>query len=495
MKWKNLFSIILINIFLLCLVSLFNEYDGMRAKIQRLDAIFDLAVDTALTSTMGSEELFSDKFASEMSSYGFGKSNTSKLLQSETKVFRNHSWVTGNTYFMAMYYTENGYFPTSQSAYNMYASHKDTEDIYEFLFGKAGTSYEDSELAWANKRQDLSSIATRYGTNREAKTTNPVYHYYFKDFYNNIGKYIQSNYMVKEESNGSYVVNMNRTIPTLALMGLELDSCNDVSSSFTADNLTSSVHRGKNNSEYFLTPYSLGVTYVPIEVFKPTLLSHLEQMIRFSKCKVSPKTSGETMSDVLHAYESADGCIPEFSQKMNSLGEATEDSAGWYADDSGNVGTNELQHLNPSNTKTYIKGVTDILNDGQIEYDMESLQVKVDYFLVDFYNNANWKIVNYIEGSTPYSTNAMLHNLPTRLGATDTSENGASRYRIVAKVTAKIKIHIPYESGILTWFVQKTSTKANEHYDVKLWNPDTDSIVQSHDGLWYQYSTFVAITR
>ena len=86
--------------------------------------------------------------------------------------------------------------------------------------------------------------------------------------------------------------------------------------------------------------------------------------------------------------------------------------------------------------------------------------------------------------------------LPTRLKATDTSKrSNVSGKRIVAKVTVKMKVHIPYESSVLTWLVSKYSTKPTDHFDVKLWNPNSKSIVREHDGLWYQYSTYTAISR
>lgn len=487
MKWKNLFSIILINIFLLCLVSLFDEYDSMREKIQRLDATFDLAVDSALSSSMASEELFSDDFLNKISSQGFAKngSNT-RYLESQTKIFRNGNWVVGNTYIMAMYYEQCGTFPTSQHLYDVFERGIDTTDIYEWLFGGSGSDYHHASLNWANK--STASVTTN--TNRTA--TNK-----FKSFYNSVGKELTLKYMVKQKvsGNNSYTIDSSCTVPTLTLMGLKLNNFNEVTSTKTADNFTSSLHKGKNNSAYYLTPYSLGVTYVPVEVLKPTVLSHLEQMIRFSKCKQSP-TSG-SMSSILTAYKSADGCIP--NSMLRATGNAST-TTGLYVNSSGNASTTELDHRY-YDTKSYVAGVSNILNDGQIEYDMSTLQVKVDYFVVDFYNNANYKIVNYIEGSTPSSGNDTqarqnILTLPERLAATDTARsNNASGKRIVAKVTVKMKIHIPYESSVLTWLTSKYSTKSNEHYDVKLWSPQTNSIVSNYDGLWYQYSTYTAIAR
>lgn len=480
MKWKNLLSVILINIFLLCLVSLFDEYDSMRGKLQKLDGIFDLAVDTALSSSMASEELFSSEFNSAITSYGFDHNNKNKYLESQIKVFRNGNWITGNTYIMSMYYEEHGHFPVSQHQYNSYAYGKDTTDIYEWLFGDSGSSYNNANLKWANKNQTL----TTSETSRTARSK-------FKEFYNNVGFQMTTNYMVKSKIDGanSYSLVTDFEVPTLTLMGLKLNDYNKVGSSITADNFTSSYHRGKNNSAYYLTPYSLGVTYVPVEVLKPTILSHLEQMIRFSKCKVSPST-GNTMTDVLTTYKSADGCIP--NSMLRATGTA-DSNLGYHVDSSGNASNLELDHKYSDNTKNYITGVTDILNDGEIEYDMSTLQVKVDYFVVDFYNNANYKIVNYIEGSTP---NENILTLPARLKATDTaSDENINGKRIVAKVTVKIKIHIPYESSVLTWLTSKYSEKSNEHYDVKLWNPVTKDIDSNYDGLWYQYSTYTAIAR
>lgn len=486
MHWKNILTILLLNIFLVCIISMWNEYDSMQERIQGIDNIVDLAVDTAITSSMASEELFSSDYASyAISSYGQSRTGRGALSGSVIKVFRNGEWITGNTYIMSMYYEDNGNFPTSQTAYNQYANGVDSVEIYEWLFGDAGSDYYDSSLTWAN----TSSSAIRVTSSR---TVRPQ----FLEFYNEIGNQLAVSYMIKERNDAidSFVIDYDYVVPKLTLMGLQLNQYNEVTSPITADNFTSSVHTGKDNSNYFLTPYSLGVTYIPVEVLKPTILSHLEQMIRYSKCRITPEDGGSVNAMQL-AYASADGCTAEY-YKYN----AGYQGFDYYADESGNVGNIPVQH-NTTGTPTYIEGETNILNDGLVEYDMSSLQVKVDYFVLDFYDNANWKIVNAIEGATPYRAD-LLQTLPERLEATNTGvsdRNGVTvaidGNRIVARVTVRLKIHIPYESAILQWFSQHTSNDSNEHLDIKLWDDQLGNFISDYDGLWYQYTTYTAITR
>ncbi|SEW38976.1 hypothetical protein [[Clostridium] fimetarium] len=460
MKYRNFLTIILLNFMFMCLLSLYMEYATFNRTTQRLMTNFDLAVESAINLSTGSEEFFSDKFNTAISSQATSI-DKSKLLYATTKVYRDGNWITGNIYLMSMYYNQNGAFPESQTDYNMYASGKTSENIFEYLFGKVGTDYSNADLKWANNSSDISIIG---GSKRQVTNTN------FLEFYTKVGYKITSNIACKQKNENSWTP-VNETVPTLTQMGLRLNPYNEVTSQITNDNFTTTAHQGTNNSVYYLTPASMGVTYIPIEVLKPTVLSNLEQMIRFSKCGLDPLTS--TSIDINKTYASAEGCI----------------ATNVYDDGNGGASSSSLGHrttdISPQYTST-----TDMLNDGYVEYDMSTLKVKVDYFVVDFYDTANWKIANDIYGAIPNQSD--LTTLPSKLKAADTTQDktAVDGNKIVARVTVKCKIHIPYRSSLLQWFINITSDDENEHYDIKLWDEESKSIVTDSDGVWYQYSTY-----
>lgn len=477
MKLKYIFVTLVINIFLMMTVTLLQEFLGIKETFKKLDNTFDLAVDSAVYNSMASEEFFSDEFDDALASKSHSYRDSDKFLYSTTKYMRRAQWIDGNSYILAMYYKEKGVLPQSQYAYNSYANGKTTEDIYKFLFGGTGSDYDNVMLSWANPWQES-------GYAYDANSRNPTSD--FKAFYDNVGKQIISHdYMVKHktaDSDGSFTFSLEeRDVPTLTQMGLQLDNYNRIYSSFTADNFTSVTHSGKytnvataggsdyQNSIYYLTPYSLGVTYIPKDVLNSNLRADLENLIRFSKCKASPTTKSTAAINVI--YNSANGCI----------------DTSIYDDGHGGASVDPETHTPAVGSEIY--------NDGDVEYDMSTLQSKVDYFVVDFYDNANWKIVNEIEGATP-GDKAALATLPSRLKDTDTTEGGSGDgKRIVAKVTAKVKVHIPYKSPILQWFVKQTASAGEEHYGVARWSNASNNIVEDDDGLWYVYTTYTSVSR
>lgn len=469
MKARNLLWISVVNIFLLLLVSVIMEYSDLNSRFKQLQNIVSTATDTAVRTSTASEELFTEKYKLlTTTSYGT-KEDPDKKTESVLKVLSSNgnTWVEGNTYVMAMFYEENGRFPKTQDEYTAYANSNNSfsnpnntdESIYSWLFGNVGSAY--TKYSWANSRTKLwnSSKWNGYTGVARTPTTN------FKNFYDSIGKYMTSDAYVKVYSNGSYNVEV-KTIPTLTQMGLQLDTTwnGNVNggSSYTNDYLSSVVHFGKAangiaDTSYYLTPYSLGVTYVPVEVLKPAFLSHMEQLIRFNKVKHTVTSSGD-LSD----FASADGCITT---------------------DVFDNGTNAVHVDNSS---------TNILNDGEIEYDLSTVQVKVDYFLVDFYDTDNYLVVNRIEGSIPYENN--LTKLPLALKGKDTSTAKDGK-RIVAKVSVKLKVHIPYKSSILQWFRHLNDTDGSNHYDIRLWDEDSAKVDFNSNGIWFYYTTYTAVSR
>lgn len=483
MKARNLLWISIVNIFLLLLVSVLMEYYTLSGRFRQLESTVSTALETAVRTSTASEEMFSEKYKMEdwTSSRGVGSNNKhgESIAPSTLKVLSKDggSWVEGKTYVMAKYYQENNKFPETQHEYTSYESSNSTdEDIYKWLFGDTGSAYYCYD--WANQYKSKlwfnDEIALTYQTKLDSNlnasrqpTTN------FKEFYDNIGNEITSNTYIKKRSGDSFDV-VPENIPTLTQMGLTLDNTYNGTtlggSDYTSDFLSSVTHFGKSanglaDTTYYLTPYSLGVTYVPTEVLKPAFLSHIEQLIRFNKVKKTVTSAGG-LSD----FASANGCID------------TEVYLG---------GGSTSQHHVDTSVDTS-KNSRVLLNDGQVEYDLSTTKVKVDYFVVDFYDTKNATIVNRLEGAIPYEND--LTKLPKALENKDTSKDKFGK-RIVAKVTVKLKVHVPYQSSILQWFRELTDKDGNNHYDIRLWDKDANDVDRSSNGVWFSYTTYTAISR
>lgn len=457
--WKFMWVVVL-NIFLLLFLSLILEYGTLSVRFRKVQQNISTAIDSAIRVANSSEELFTYQYKYNNASQGVTGNET--LGGSVLRTWGNGQWVSGNTYFMSMFYEKNNRFPRSQSEYNIFANGKTDKDVFEWLYGKVGSDYKN--YSWANKTSRVfnNTLWGTVGTTREPSTN-------FRAFYNNIGKYMQTNTYVKEKSGSNYRAVLKK-VPTLTLTGLMLDSNYNKNSNFTNDYLSGSLKLGKlsngSYSGYYLTPYSLGVTYIPTEVLKPAVLSHLEQLVRFSRLK------GTDFQD----FDGGTGCID------------TE------------------VYINSDTPQSHIGDASSIVNDGDIEYDLSSLKVKVDYFYVDFYDNNNYLIVNEIEGSTPeYDANGgviMGHSvskgeLPTRLSLSDSTKykDSDSGYRMVARVSVKLKLHIPYRSSIMQWFRYLNDKSATNHFDVRLYDENTGDIDTTHDGVWFTYTTYTALTR
>jgi hypothetical protein len=178
---------------------------------------------------------------------------------------------------------------------------------------------------------------------------------------------------------------------------------------------------------------------------------------------------------------------------------------------------------------THTTSSKNIINDGNVEYDLDTLQVKVDYKYVDFgidsANNAT--IISGIFGQVSKAstenyqgsssvdrllgnsgTAAMRAETLTMFRENDTSSNVSDdefknqydkvKYgRIVAKVSVKIKVYIPYHSGVLQWFCKNFRSGEN-HYGIKLYNYDTNGgtlTTDDEDGVWYQYTKYFIQSR
>lgn len=481
-------------------VNVLYEYIDLAERFQQLEQTVQTSLDLAIDSSVASEELFSSNFQDKMvSSYGTD-SSASSLVSSTLLLYRDGRWISGNSYVFSAFYNENGRFPETLSEYNsVWGSQVNIADIYEYLYGDVGEDYTNSSLAWANRSQSTknlySSIATdmsfTHATPSARKPNSVGYNAAgltslddFEQFYDSIGYKMTTTSTVRVKNGDRFDITQE-TFPTLAQMGLKLDTFNSTTSSITADNFQSSYKIGKASvgkakTVYYLTPYSLGVTYVPVSILKPMFLANLETQVRLNKL------SSSNPKDVDEAYailDEADGCV---STKVYTSG---DDTAPHQPE------SNEL-----------------IVNDGLIEYDLNSAQVKVDYFFVDFYDTTNADIVGRIEGCMSgynsdgtrkgISQSVLLENTVNNLKDSDTSsdyynskgQHGVtSGHRLVARVSCKIKVHVLYQSSIIQWAQYKFGDA--KHFDIRSWDSANGKMSTTADGTWFQYTTYYAVTR
>jgi len=462
-------------------VSVIMEYNDLTERFQQLENNVSTSLRMAINSSTASEELFSSDYQDRMSSYGVTNSDSASLTSSSVILYRDGLWYHGNTYVLAKYYEDNGRFPVNDIEYNSYASSFGTEEIYEWLFGNAGQSYTNSALAWGNKSQTITNALSGVSTSRTPTAK-------FADFYKNIGQQIKTKGIVRAKSGADDYTVEQKEYSVLDNMGLDFSgvsssSLTGLSTQYLTDNFSMSVHVGKStigssDTIYYITPYSLGVTYVPEEILKPTFLANLDSTIRLQKL-----ASGyiENMSEakIREILESADGCT----------------STSVYEDS-----TVSTSHLSTSDY---------IVNDGSVEYDLQNIEIRVDYFVVDFYNENNRDVVSSIEGSIGgYEFNGahkgktqteILRATVNALKNSDTNRYGINYIngnRIVAKVTVRVKCYVPYQSSLLQWLCRRDwDGTSDNHYSIKMWNPSTNTLSDGADGVWYQYSTYTAITR
>ena len=504
MKWINLLWVIIVNIFLMLIVSITMEYLDLTTRLQQLENTISTSVETAIDTSMASEEFFTEKFADKVYSQS-GSLNKDVKTRAASKIRwynpDNHSWVTGMTYIMAGYYEENGgKFPETQRVYNSYEASKSDGKIYNWLFqsnGKLshayepGNSYNAGDLPnWSSTNERTASAvrALSLQSGEASRQANDSLY----DYFNKVGKKITMNTAVKVRSGSRFTVS-TREVPTLLNTGLLLydgangnPSYNKTSSNVINDNFIQATHVGKRRgstsdaySKYYLTPYSLGVTYVPIKVFEPVLKSHLQQTALFNRL-------------VFEGYAETDGTITdtEYTQKVLDGGIGCLETSV-YPDSDGIA----VEHADTGN----------YINDGDIEYDLDSIKIDVDYKTVDFYDKDNADVITRVIGSkasegsesqreTLEETVEGLKNSDTINDSTKGSNPGQ---RVLARVTVRIKVNIPYHSAILQWldYLKGEEMRDVTHYGIKMWNPETGYMKENSDGIWYQYTTYRAISR
>lgn len=542
-----------INIFLLTVCSIFIEYNNMTEKIQHVQNNISIAFNTAVDTAMASEEFFGEDFDNRFYSYAVTKSmyymkglysdklKTPSLSYSTLSLYRHGKWVTGNTYVMSKYFEDNNCFPEDEAEYNNYlndfsniakAEGDDNERaaIYSWLYGNVGQYYTKQSLKdWSSTNQGTLKNYLEDTGLTETASIHPSPD--FEVFYNRIGKQMLSKSPVKVRDGNTFKVE-NRVYPTLWNMGLTFDSalpagCSaDISqdpeeSTVMSDNWCASYHVGKQSlapygtkinkrSIYMLTPMSLGVTYVPIKVAKPVFLASLENIIRLGKLNVdSTKISADNTSDK-QALSSADGCISSKvflggTEHLNHDG-----NGGSYIQTVAKLKSGSQEDLD-KNYDERSQTSTNFINDGMVEYDMSSCQIKVDYMKLDFSDNRNADIVNRCigakAGTVTGNTEAFQATDDSSIDTADKYHNAndltpTSKDRIVARISLRMKIQIPYNSGIMQWgrhlIVDSGGANADEHYGIKALTENASgdvSVEENSSGLWYTCTIYRAISR
>lgn len=546
-KARNMFIVIVINIFLMLMMSVVLEFNNLSERLSLLENNIDLALDRSLEAATASEEFFTATYQE----YKAMQDNSGIILshgESKTAVANNHShkgvganmllcdrdsgkWYDASAYILAGYYEKYHMLPKTMNDYMNYEhqltsasnSHGNylTRLIYTWLFGESGHSYQDYD--WCNGSITVASALEDAGIEYNERKPSDN----FKDFYDKIGKSIVVNGVVKVKTGDTYKTEY-KSYPVLDNMGLDFgDRCTSPTADYMTDNFCMSEHAGKavkgRYTTYFLTPYSLGVTYVPLEILKPVFMGNLDTIARLQRV-----SSGGLDGNVDADFASASKC----------------NETSVYT---GTAFTQQHHHTDIDNYTPYINnyqapyGIIDnadkvqIVTDGNVEYVLNTVQMRVDYFTADFYDTGYKNIVGRIEGSlTAQGSESQANALDRTVGKLKQSDTyaGAKKQamkdnaignRIVAKITVRLRVHILYQSSILQWLSYKdwkaNNMKSEWHGSIKEIDPSTEQIVgradsgffsyllgrttgdplksrlKSSDGTWYQTSTYFAVTR
>lgn len=413
---KTALLVLIVNMFLLMTFDVLTEYISMKERTQDIEASVRNSLNSSINTVLSSEEFFSE------SSVYLSKTSSSAQIS----VWNGDSFTVGNLYLISDYMNEHDGVVPTQAQYNSKASRISDKEryVYSLMYGDIGT--------------------------RQPNTK-------FKNFFNQMGQYCTSTMSIRNIDTRKFEV---KTFPSLARMGLELDDvCNSSSFGYSIglDNqFQSPVNTGVYGFGYYLTPASLGVTYLDEDLLRNTMKCTLDMKVRCDK------VSNTTDAD----FKSADALL----------------DTQVYA--TGASGTAEKQR-NGADHK--------IVNDGYVEYFLDTLDVDVTYYLVDWWDDSNWEIVSYIEG-TPVGVSPTT--LPSMLKAKSTQRNkGDHYYVVVAKVDVSVELSIPHQSWVLQWNRYRTTKDEGTEYYGVLNIDESGTMSKGDTGLVYKYSTFCAVTE
>lgn len=515
MKLRNVVWLTIFNIFLLLLWDVWEEYDSLWGRLKKMQETTETAFTCALDTSMATEETFTSALNGTLLADKLYSKGDEAQMQAHLLFFRDGQWLSLNPYACGIAYRNQGNHAVidvsackaEDSAMRAESDNKGGALGYVFknLYGEVGEDYTSPALEWSSRNygmyEDLKSNSYVYNHSREAKT-------YFENFAKTVGYKVNYKTNVKhkdasdpEETRFEVV---QQSLPSLLQMGLQYHSgtwgtynlatygasTGGVSSAmYVNDNFVVSYHVGKklvgggaavDKSLYFLTPQALGVTYIDPYVLKACFQSYIEEIVRFNKVKynkpsftLNSEGSVGAASSAFAGVDTADGCIPTTVYDMG--------------------GSVAQKHVNNAGDV--------IVNDGEVEYNLSSMKVRVDYYAVDMYSSAKRTVANTILGykagaanSTDTSTmDGVVHDY--QASDSTTSNGGSDGMRIVARCSFKIKVNIPYKSAMLQWFEYMTTPAGqNNHYGVRMMNPD-GTANDSKDGVWFEFTTYRAVVR
>lgn len=486
---RKFFILMVINIFAMLLVTVMYEYINLSERFQTLEQNIQVAVESSVDASYGAEELFSANSSNYESSYGAHKSSK---LNNNLLVCANGNFYSTNVYNYAMYFDssvlgKSPYYknnvlvslPSSSEINNVWKQNNNTAQVFKWLYGGVGCPSSASIKDWWKLSNSTKSVYNSLYNSSALYSSDRLPVPEFKAYYDAVGKYVTSTVNVKQKKGNSFVL-VEKEVPLLVNMGLEFHDYNSWDSNYSMPNYISSVKVGKkelsNNavgySYYYITPYSLGVTYIPTKVLYPTLLNNLNTIVSLNKLAGGSLSND---SDTKAILSSAKGCIS--TEVYN------------------NNGGTSVPHISEKDEL--------IVNDGAIEYDLNSLRVSVDYVVVDFKdwqtNQSKQELLSRVEGcisnvqynasSQPTAvkdySDTLYSSVNTILGNSFGTNKGKTTKRVVAKITTQIKVHVCYDSSIIQWCCQRFTGGKSEHFDIKGYNsPATD------DGIWYEYTTY-----
>lgn len=502
MKIRTFFLTLVINIFLMYMVTILYEYIDLSERFTSLEQTISSSVEGAVDASIGAEELFSSgangKESSNLNTNNFilvldDNGNLYNInIYAYAYYFNNHI-LTNNTYFNSSGRLKN-LAPAGNVLNNLSNIKSDTAFAFSYLYGDIGSAWTNTShknrLSWTGTSPNtissynnvLSGMKRSYSINSAGalSLTGSASSNYsrtarseFKAFYDAVGCKVTSTVPVRQKSGDTFSM-VDKQIPVLTNMGVALNSYNSASNSYTMQNYLSTVKVGKKElttgaftySTYYLTPYSLGVTYIPTKVLYPTILNNINTTVALNKV-----ASGK--SDSLKGHY---GCIETTGQYAHKTSDSTD-------------------------------GL--IVNDGLIEYDLSSLNVAVDYIAINF---KDWKtsstlqeIVRRIEGnvsSVTYSASGTVsknwsdaqknyNSAEAILGTSYGTIASKASVRIIARITAQVKVHIPYQCDLLRYnCLRYTGGSKSEHYDIKDYQASTGKYKADSTGLWYEYVTY-----
>ena len=517
MKIKSFLIVFVCNIFLMLMFSVLFEYINLTERFESLETSIRRSLESAVETAVATEEMFTDKFQQEIASVALGNKGNDTLYAT-TLLWRDGRWYQVNSYQFAQWYDNTGRMPKNSADMSAIsrvgvADGDLLSSTYNWLYGGVDSDYEHNDLAWANRssyiKKQYNEMSSRgFTTGGRSPSTE------LRLFYDNVGKYQNTmGYLKKLKKITSTLKLFELELlpyPTLLNMGVVLDEKYNGTSEdvveYTSDNFSSSYHVGKvynesvetvKNTIYYLTPASLGVTYIPTEVLKPIFLANLETTARLQKFGGGNYERSSSI-EIANGLNSADECL----------------SLSVFEGEPGSRVQREHD----------VTDYEDIITDGMVEYDLNSAKVKVDYFYVDFNRVSDVSgqtILTRVDGTIPNKSTSganrgfLGYNDPMSLrlktlemfrdkeldsmykvweDAGEAEEYDKIRGgRIIARVSVKIKVHVPYQSAILQWLCNMDDD--NPHFGVRMWDTSSNNVYRDESGLWFQYTTYYSQTR